>query len=43
MKKIITALVVVAAAAAFLVFTTPGHRMLNSLGFAMADCNGSNC
>ena len=44
MKKIISALAVVFAAAAFLSFTTPGHQVLNILGFAMADpCNGNNC
>ena len=43
MKKIIAALAVVVVAAGFLGFTTPGHRVLNSLGFATADsgaCNG---
>jgi hypothetical protein len=43
MKRIIAALAVVVVAAAFLAFTTPGHRVLNSLGFATADCNGSQC
>ena len=43
MKKIIAALAVVIVAAAFLAFTTPGHRVLNSLGFATADCGGSQC
>ena len=43
MKKIIAALAVVIVAAAFLAFTTPGHRVLNSLGFATADCGGNNC
>ena len=42
MKKIIAALAVVVVAAAFLGFTTPGHRVLNSLGFATADGSG-NC
>lgn len=41
MKKIVTALVVVVVAAAFLGFTTPGYRVLNSLGFATADGGGS--
>jgi hypothetical protein len=41
MKKLIAVLVVVAAAAGFLAFTSPGHRVLNSLGFATAD--GGNC
>ena len=43
MKKAMTLLVAVAAVVAFLAFTTPGHRVLNSLGFATADCGGSNC
>ena len=43
MKKILAALVVVAIAAAFLGFTSPGHRLLASLGFATADCSGSAC
>jgi hypothetical protein len=44
MNKMIAALVVVAAVAAFLAFTAPGHRVLASLGFATADCQGSsNC
>ena len=43
MKKIIAALAVVVVAAAFLGFTAPGHRMLNSLGFATAECSGSSC
>ena len=42
MKKIITALAVVVVAAACLAFTTPGHRVLNTLGFATA-CEGNNC
>jgi hypothetical protein len=43
MKKIISALAVVVVAAAILAFTTPGHRVLNSLGFATADCTGTQC
>ena len=46
MKKIIALVVVVGVAGAFLGFTTPGHRVLNTLGFATADgsgCTGSNC
>jgi len=44
MRKIIAALAVAVVAAGFLGFTTPGHRVLNSLGFATADGNGcSNC
>jgi hypothetical protein len=42
MKKIVAALAVVAVAAVFLAFITPGHRVLNSLGFATAD-NGGGC
>jgi len=41
MKMLLAALVVVVVAVAFLVFTTPGHRVLNSLGFATAD--GGSC
>ena len=43
MKKIVAALAVIVVAASFLGFTTPGHRVLNSLGFATADCTGSAC
>jgi hypothetical protein len=43
MSKMIASLVFVAAVAAFLAFTTPGHRVLNSLSFATADCQGSSC
>jgi hypothetical protein len=43
MKMLLAALVVVVVAVAFLVFTTRGHRVLNFLGFATADCNGSQC
>jgi hypothetical protein len=43
MNKMIAALVLVAAVAAFLTFTTPGHRVLASLGFATADCGNQNC
>ena len=44
MRKIIAALAVVIVASAFLGFTTPGHRVLNSLGFAMADSGScSSC
>ena len=39
MKKIVLALVVVAAVVASLAYTSPGHRVLNSLGFATADCS----
>ena len=40
MRKIVAALAVVVVAAGFLGFTTPGHRVLNSLGFATADGGG---
>ena len=43
MKKIVATLVVVVVAAAFLGFTTPGHRVLASLGFATADISGNGC
>jgi hypothetical protein len=44
MKKILTALVVIVVAAGFLGLSAPGHRVLNSLGFAMADGGGcSGC
>ena len=41
MRKIIALVIVVVVAGAFLGFTTPGHRVLNTLGFATAyDPNG---
>jgi hypothetical protein len=40
MKGLFAALAVVVVAVACLAFTTPGHRVLNSLGFATADGNG---
>jgi hypothetical protein len=43
MKKIVTVEVVLVLAAGFLGFTSPGHRGLNALGFATADCQSSNC
>jgi hypothetical protein len=44
MKRILAALAVVVVAAGFLAFTTPGHSVLATLGFATADpCTGSNC
>jgi hypothetical protein len=43
MNKMIGALVLVAAVAAFLAYTSPGHRVLNTLGFATADCTSNNC
>jgi hypothetical protein len=42
MKKIIAVAVVAIVAAGFLGFTSPGHRVLNSLGFATA-CNSAGC
>ena len=47
MNKIIALVFVAVFAAGFLGFTTPGHRVLSTLGFATADggggCGGSNC
>ena len=43
MKSIFALAVVAVVAAGFLGFTSPGHRVLNALGFATADCTGSNC
>ena len=45
MRKILALVVVAVVAAGFLGFTTPGHRVLNTLGFATAyDPPGcSNC
>ncbi len=43
MKSIFALAVVAIVAAGFLGFTAPGHRVLNALGFATADCTGSNC
>jgi hypothetical protein len=37
----IALIVIVVAAVGLLGFTSPGHRALNALGFATADCNGS--
>ena len=42
MKKIIALAVVAVVAAGFLGFTSPGHRVLSSLGFATA-CDTSAC
>jgi hypothetical protein len=42
MKKIIALVVLAVVAAGFLGFTSPGHRMLISLGFATA-CDGGGC
>ena len=43
MKTIFALAVVAVVAAGFLGFTSPGHRVLNALGFATADCTGSSC
>ena len=46
MKKIMALAVAAMVAVGFLGFTTPGHRVLNALGFATADgggCAGGNC
>jgi hypothetical protein len=44
MKKIIALAVLAIVAAGILGFTAPGHRVLNTLGFATADgCSGSGC
>jgi hypothetical protein len=40
MKTIVALAVVAVVAAGFLGFTAPGHRVLNALGFATADCQG---
>ena len=43
MKKIIVFAVLAVVAAGFLGFTSPGHRVLNALGFATADCTSGGC
>jgi hypothetical protein len=45
MKAILAFAVTAVIVAGFLGFTTPGHRVLNTLGFATADggCTGANC
>ncbi len=43
MKNLILLVVVAAVVAGFLGYTAPGHRVLNKLGFATADCNSSGC
>jgi hypothetical protein len=43
MNKMIAALVLVAAVAAFLAYTSPGHRVLAALGFATADGGSGGC
>ena len=40
-RSISIAVIVIIAALGLLSFTTPGHRVLNSLGFATAD--GGSC
>jgi hypothetical protein len=40
MRTIIALAVVAIIAVGFLGFTAPGHRLLNTLGFATADCGG---
>ena len=42
MNKIIALAVVAVVAAGFVGFTSPGHRVLNALGFATA-CETGNC
>jgi hypothetical protein len=42
MKKIIALAVVAIVAAGFLCFTSPGHRVLSSLGLATA-CPTASC
>jgi hypothetical protein len=37
----IAVIVIIVAAVGFFGFTSPGHRVLNALGFATADCGGS--
>ena len=43
METIFALAVVAVVAAGFLGFTSPGHRVLNALGFATADCSGQSC
>jgi hypothetical protein len=43
LRNVSIALIVIVVAAGFLGFTSPGHRVLNALGFATADCGGSSC
>jgi hypothetical protein len=42
-RSISIAIIFIVVAAACVAFTTPGHRVLASLGFATADCTGQNC
>ena len=39
MKRYVSIAIVVIIVAAGLMFTGPGHRVLNSLGFATAECS----
>lgn len=43
MRTIIALAILAVVAAGFLGLTTPGHHLLNMLGFATADCGGSQC
>lgn len=43
MRTIIALAVLAVVVAGFLGFTSPGHHVLNMLGFATADCSGANC
>ncbi len=43
MRTVIGLAAAVIIAGGFLGFTAPGHRVLNALGFATADCSGSSC
>jgi hypothetical protein len=43
MKVILALVVAVVVAAGLLGFTSPGHRVLNALGFATAGCTGAGC
>ncbi len=43
MNRFLTFVVVAALVAGFFGFTGPGHRVLNKLGFATAECSGSSC
>jgi hypothetical protein len=43
MKAIVAVVVAAVVAAGLLGFTSPGHRVLNALGFATAGCSGPGC
>jgi hypothetical protein len=43
MNKTIVFVVAIVIAIGLLGFTSPGHRVLNALGFATAGCSGSGC